>query len=192
MSSRPRRRATSVSFVILACATTGVALLACGEERGAASPSGALAAPEAIAIAPAHPSPDPPPAVPIIPSNDEGDADTVAIADAGAGDARGASFPAIAPASDADRVIAGLRSKFRLCYKAGLADDPKMQGRVLLSVRVSPVGAVDSVGTATVTGLSYKVVSCLEGVLRSAQFSPPGGTGATLQVPAIFKPENAP
>ena len=77
------------------------------------------------------------------------------------------------PISDADRVVAGLRPKFRACYQSGLNDDPAMQGRVILSARVAPDGTVESVDPASGEGLSARVTSCLADTVKRAQFSAP-------------------
>jgi hypothetical protein len=93
---------------------------------------------------------------------------------------------ATVPISDADRVIAGLRGRFRACYQQGLNSDPSMSGKVLISARVGPNGEVQSADVASNTGLSPSVASCIAGHVRRATFSAPGGGGSTLQIPVTF------
>ncbi len=88
--------------------------------------------------------------------------------------------------SDADRVVAGLRGRFRTCYQTGLNSDPGMSGKVIISAKVGPNGEVVSSDVAQNTGLSPTVASCIAGVLKRATFSPPGGGGSTLTVPVTF------
>jgi hypothetical protein len=93
---------------------------------------------------------------------------------------------ATVPISDADRVIAGLRGRFRNCYQQGLNSDPSMSGKVLISAKVGPNGEVSSADIASNTGLSPTVAQCIAGVVKRATFSAPGGGGSTLQIPVTF------
>ena len=93
---------------------------------------------------------------------------------------------ATVPISDADRVIAGLRARFRSCYQTGLNSDPGMSGKVLISARVGPNGEVQSADVASNSGLSPGVAACIAGVVKRATFSAPGGGGSTLQIPVTF------
>jgi hypothetical protein len=90
--------------------------------------------------------------------------------------------------SDAGSVVGGMRGGFRACYNRGLIDDPTMKGSVRITASVGPNGevksAVPSVGGGS---LSSSVVSCLAARVRSAQFSPPTGGGATLVIPIILE-----
>lgn len=102
------------------------------------------------------------------------------------GDASIGGTTATVPVSNADRVIAGLRGRFRSCYQQGLASDPSMSGKVVMSTKIGPNGEVASVSPASNTGLSEGVVSCIARAIRNAQFDPPGGGGSTLSVPVTF------
>lgn len=102
------------------------------------------------------------------------------------GDAQTGATTASVPVSDADRVIAGLRPKFKACYQKGLNSDPSMAGRVVIAAKVSPNGEVDSANVSTNTGLSQEVASCIARAVRNAQFAAPGGGGSQLQIPVTF------
>jgi len=93
---------------------------------------------------------------------------------------------ATVPISDADRVVAGLRGRFRSCYQTGLNSDPNMSGKVIISARVGPNGEVSSADVAQNTGLSPGVAACIAGVVKRATFSAPGGGGSTLSIPVTF------
>ncbi|AKV01732.1 putative abductin-like protein [Labilithrix luteola] len=93
---------------------------------------------------------------------------------------------ATVPVSDADRVIAGLRARFRSCYQQGLNSDPSMSGKVIISAKVGPNGEVSSADVSQNTGLSPTVASCIANVVKRATFSAPGGGGSTLQIPVTF------
>jgi len=94
---------------------------------------------------------------------------------------------ATVPISDADRVVAGLRGRFRSCYQTGINTDPGMEGKVIISAKVGPNGEVTSADIAQNTGLSPSVASCIAGVVKRATFSAPGGGGSTLSIPVTFR-----
>ena len=93
---------------------------------------------------------------------------------------------ATVPISDADRIIAGLRPRFRSCYQTGLNQDPSMSGKVVITAKVGPNGEVSSANVSSNTGLSDSVASCIARVVRGATFAAPGGGGSSLNVPVTF------
>jgi hypothetical protein len=93
----------------------------------------------------------------------------------------------IVPVANAEKEIARLRPYFRACYNAGLACDPTMEGRVVLTVHIESEGAVGSVAVTQHEGLDEKVIECLATTLRGAHFDAPGGQGSTLNVPIVFR-----
>jgi hypothetical protein len=101
-------------------------------------------------------------------------------------DAQIGGTSASVPVSDADRVIAGLRPRFKQCYQVGLNSDPNMSGKVVISAKVGPNGEVSSADIASNSGLSGSVASCIANVVKRAQFNAPGGGGSTLQIPVTF------
>jgi hypothetical protein len=102
------------------------------------------------------------------------------------GDASIGATSSSAPVANLERVIAGLRPKFRLCYNQGLAGDPGMSGSVTMVVKIAPNGEVNSADAGNNTGLSDGVVKCIARALRNAQFDAPGSSGSTVQVPVKF------
>ena len=102
------------------------------------------------------------------------------------GDASIGGTSASVPVNGADRVIAGLRGRFKSCYQQGLATDPSMSGKVVMTTKIGPNGEVASVSPASNSGLSDGVVQCIARALRNAQFDAPGGSGSTLTVPVTF------
>ncbi len=102
------------------------------------------------------------------------------------GDAQLGGSTATVPISDADRVIAGLRPRFRQCYQTGLNSDPSMSGKVVITAKVGPNGEVADASVSQNTGLSASVASCIANVVKRASFNPPGGGGSTLNIPVTF------
>jgi hypothetical protein len=88
--------------------------------------------------------------------------------------------------SDASRVVAQMRAGFRACYNRGLAENPDIEGKIQLNIRVGPTGQVAGV-TATKTGnIPDSVVECVKSRANSANFSAPQGGAAVVQVPVSF------
>jgi hypothetical protein len=88
--------------------------------------------------------------------------------------------------ANAARVVAGMRAGFRNCYNKGLQENPDSQGSIRLSIKVGAGGEVSGV-TATPSGnLPPSVVACVQARARSAQFDPPDGGSAVVQVPVTF------
>jgi hypothetical protein len=93
---------------------------------------------------------------------------------------------------DAEAVIATLRPRFRSCYQNGLAEDPAMQGCVVVRTVVASDGVVESARTVVREGLSDPVEACLLHVVAGARFGARSGTKSTvLHVPVTFVAETA-
>ena len=119
-------------------------------------------------------------------SGEGGSAGTERKVEGPKGDAQLGGSTATVPISDADRVIAGLRPRFRQCYQTGLNSDPSMSGKVVITAKVGPNGEVSDANVSQNTGLSQSVASCIANVVKRAQFNPPGGGGSTLNIPVTF------
>jgi hypothetical protein len=88
--------------------------------------------------------------------------------------------------SDASRVVAGMTAGFRRCYNQALEQNPDASGSIRLSIKVGPGGEVQSV-TATPSGnLPPSVVTCVQARAQAAQFAPPEGGSAVINVPVSF------
>jgi hypothetical protein len=91
------------------------------------------------------------------------------------------------PVSDAEAVIRSqIHPGARRCYQKGLEADPTQAGRVVILIKVSPSGEVDSANVASNSGLSAGVAGCIASVARRAKFSAPGANGSTISVPFNF------
>ncbi len=89
---------------------------------------------------------------------------------------------------DVEGPIARLRPSFRSCYvRKGLDLDPTMQGRLVIDIHVAPNGEVSEVTRVDGTGLSPAVEQCIIERAHNASFSAPGGSGAHVRVPVVFK-----
>jgi hypothetical protein len=87
---------------------------------------------------------------------------------------------------NAQAVVARMSAGFRRCYMQGLSSNPEMSGRVNVSARIGPGGEVQSV-TATPSGsISADVANCIAARVRSAQFDPPEGGAATINIPVTL------
>lgn len=88
--------------------------------------------------------------------------------------------------SDASRVVARMRAGFRACYNRGLADNPDIEGKIALNIKVGPTGQVLNVSASKTGNLPPGVVECVKSRAKSANFSAPQGGVAVIQVPVSF------
>ena len=87
--------------------------------------------------------------------------------------------------SNASRVVAGMRAGFRACYQRELQNNPDAEGKISLVIRVGPGGEVTGV-TANATGNLGGAVACVKSRAMAAQFDPPEGGSAAINVPVTF------
>lgn len=84
--------------------------------------------------------------------------------------------------SDADRVVAKLRPRFKKCYQDGLNVNPTMSGKAVFVAKVGPNGEVSSTDIASNDGLSPQVTACISKVISHAEFTA-NGSAATVRIP---------
>jgi len=87
--------------------------------------------------------------------------------------------------SNAARVVAGMRPSFRACYNALLGRNREAQGTVRVTLRVNCVGRVIALH-ATAHGIDRETVACMFDTAMKAQFEPPEGGSAVINVPVTF------
>jgi hypothetical protein len=102
------------------------------------------------------------------------------------GDVQMGATSASVPVNNAERVVAGLRPKFRACYNKGLASDPSMAGSVTITAKIAPNGEVTSADSGGGGGLSPEVQTCIARAVKNAQFDAVGGSGSTINIPVKF------
>lgn len=88
--------------------------------------------------------------------------------------------------SGAAGVVAAMRAGFRRCYQRGLEQNPDISGRINLTIQVGPGGNVSSVSGGPSGNIPGSVVECVKARARAAQFSPPDGGSAAINVPISF------
>jgi hypothetical protein len=91
------------------------------------------------------------------------------------------------PVQNAEAVIRSqIHPGAKRCYQRGLESDPTQAGKLVILIKVSPSGEVDSATASSNTGLSASVAACIAGVARRAKFDPPGANGSSISVPFNF------
>ncbi len=91
------------------------------------------------------------------------------------------------PIQNAEAVIRSqIHPGAKRCYQRGLESDPTQSGKLVILIKVSPSGEVDSANASSNTGLSDSVAKCISGVAKRAKFDPPGANGSTISVPFNF------
>lgn len=93
---------------------------------------------------------------------------------------------AASPVLSADGAITRLREKFTGCYKRLLESDPEARGRLIEDIKIAPDGSVCAVSTSERIGLPADLATCIERIVASAQFMPPGGNGSMLRIPVTY------
>lgn len=88
--------------------------------------------------------------------------------------------------SNAASVVATMRPGFRHCYNRALQEDPDARGSIDLSIRVGPGGEVQGVAAVARGSLPATLVSCVKARAGAAEFAPPEGGSALVQVPVTF------
>jgi hypothetical protein len=86
------------------------------------------------------------------------------------------------------RVLAGMTRDFKRCQGRALHDHPEATGAVRLAAKLGPSGEVVAVRSEEPQGLPPPLVSCLEKVVLSRWFAPPGGGEATIVIPVKLLP----
>ncbi|HXS19555.1 MAG TPA: AgmX/PglI C-terminal domain-containing protein, partial [Polyangiaceae bacterium] len=102
------------------------------------------------------------------------------------GNASVSSSVAVGSVSNAASVVAAMRAGFRRCYQRGLEQNPDISGSIRLSISVGPGGEVSNVGGGPTGNIPGSVVDCVKGRARAAQFAPPDGGSAVINVPISF------
>jgi len=131
--------------------------------------------------------PPPPPPPPPPPEEDAGKPVGKKFVGVGGG---GCSGECKGTASAALRsALAGKAGAARGCYERGLRNNPTLQGRLVVNVRIGPAGQVCSAGVASNALGDPGVASCVVGMFRSATLPAPQGGCVDAQVPMNFVPK---
>jgi hypothetical protein len=88
--------------------------------------------------------------------------------------------------SNVEKVVSGLKRPFRACFNAELAAHPALEATLRYSSRIGADGAVRRVDGRGLD-VPASLVECAGRAIFSAQFAPPEGGGATLEIPLTFR-----
>jgi hypothetical protein len=80
----------------------------------------------------------------------------------------------------------------RGCYERALRQNPMLQGKIMVAVRVGAQGQICSANIASNTLGDPGVASCVLGMMRSSSLPPPNGGCVDVQVPMNFIPNTGP
>jgi hypothetical protein len=117
------------------------------------------------------------PVEPTIPAEDP--------AEAGASDDEPVESGVALDASSVRQVIRSLSPAFRKCFDDALAEDPRSDGSLRVTVHIAPTGDVSSVETTRSGNLSPAVGSCVAAKVRGAKF-PASGAPTSVSFPVTF------
>lgn len=105
------------------------------------------------------------------------------------GNATFGAIPGVPGVTDLERVMAMSRARVRSCYRQGLAADPSMSGKLVVTITVDGKGEITQAAATTNTGISAAVAECVARVFRTMQLTPPTKPPATVAVPITFAQE---
>jgi Ca-activated chloride channel family protein len=93
------------------------------------------------------------------------------------------------PPEVVQRIVRQNFGRLRLCYEAGLRNDPNLQGRVNTRFVIAHDGSVASAGNGGSDLPDAAVVSCINRAFTGLTFPPPeGGGSVTVVFPVLFSP----
>jgi hypothetical protein len=91
--------------------------------------------------------------------------------------------------SELEQMLAFRVKQAHRCYDTALASDATLQGKVTINVRIGTNGSVCSAGVASNDLATPAVAQCVvNNYFRSANFPPPKGGCADVNIPISFKP----
>ena len=107
-----------------------------------------------------------------------------------------ATAPKIVPPSDAgaarspEMVVAAMRVDLRRCWNRALKTDPNLRATLRLTIDVAPDGSVTKVTPHATPPIPSDLEQCLVLAASKVAFDPPGGNGATFELPINLVPAN--
>ncbi len=103
------------------------------------------------------------------------------------GSLQGARASMSVPAPLAETVLRGqINPAAKSCYENDPDSTSRQPGRLVLLIKVTPAGEVDSVSVSSNIGLSPSVASCITTAAGAAKFAAPGANGATVRAAFTF------
>ena len=97
-----------------------------------------------------------------------------------------AEVPDTLDAAEVRKILERRIGYARMCYRAALADDAGLKGKVLLRLTIDANGEVEEVGVPSASLESSAVQDCLVRGVKGLRFTPPTRAPATVDVPLTF------
>jgi TonB family protein len=80
--------------------------------------------------------------------------------------------------------------RFKYCYEKKLAGRPELAGKIAVSFKIGPTGAVADASVRSTSMNNVDVEACTVGVIRSLKFPPPRNGGVVVVTyPLVFQSE---
>jgi hypothetical protein len=96
------------------------------------------------------------------------------------GDCAGKMTPSLSSA------LASRGAMARNCYNTALRNNPNLEGKMMMSVRLSPSGSICSAHVSSNSLGDQAVASCVSAKFRAGNFPPPDGGCINANVPLNF------
>jgi hypothetical protein len=92
-----------------------------------------------------------------------------------------------APAPHAEAVLRGqINPAAKSCYENDPDSRSRRPGKLVILIKLTAAGEIDSVSESSNIGMSPSVVSCITTAARAAKFAAPGANGATVRAAFTF------
>jgi len=83
-----------------------------------------------------------------------------------------------------------MRGDLRRCWNRAVKADPNLRATIRLTIDVAPDGSVTKVTPRATPPVPGDLEQCLVAAASRVAFDPPGGNGATFELPINLVPAN--
>jgi hypothetical protein len=87
-------------------------------------------------------------------------------------------------------VVMAMRADLRRCYNKAVKTDPNLRAAIKLTIDVAPDGSVTKVTPHATPPVPTELEQCLVAAASRVAFDPPGGSGASFELPINLVPAN--
>jgi len=81
-----------------------------------------------------------------------------------------------------------MRGDLRRCYNRAVKNDPNLRAAIKLTIDVAPDGTVTKAIVHATPSIPGELEQCLVAAAAKVAFDPPGGNGATFELPINLVP----
>jgi hypothetical protein len=91
------------------------------------------------------------------------------------------------PKAEAEKIVRGKVAAFKRCYESELEKNPRLRGRMIMALTVSPIGSVSLADVQKSTFGGGDAEICVAKVARDLRFPKPSGGDGSVDVTIDFR-----